>query len=240
MKKLPAIMLALTLALSLTACGGGGNSGTDDITTLVKGNIDAIYLGKVTDEYLTLIDSTKAQALQEYQDGLDVEAEYFCYYTGIVESEYSETYDDVSDANKQRIINLYKQIYDKSKYEVSDAVAQSDGDYTCKVVIYPIDIMEQADDVLNSGTYQPYEDFSAKWATAETDGKSDAELDAMYQEFSNDYADVMIGLVESLLPELGYKEPKSMSIQVQKGDDDVYRINTDDWNNIDNNMIYYP
>ena len=143
-------------------------------------------------------------------------------------------------------MNLFKRIYDKSKYEVSEAVKNGD-EYTCKVVIYPIDIFEQLLDALTIG-YAPYDDFNTKWeakfseiaAKDMTDEELTAAYESLYVDYNTEYADVIIGLAESLLPQLDYKEGKSISVQVQKGTDGFYRINDDDWKNIDGSMIYYP
>lgn len=236
MKKVLATLLSIAMVLGLMACGSSG----DQIQTLVRGNIDAIYIGKTTDEYLKVVNSTTEQARDEYLDGLNTEAEFFCYYFGIISSTYAETYDDVKEETKAKIVDMYKQIYDKSKYEVKESVKQSDGNYTVQVLIDPIDIMETAVDMLSDGTYEPYENFVAKYDDMDTSEMSDAELDELVSEYNDELANVIVDLIISILPDLGYKDSKSLSVQVQKDDDGFYVINSDDWSKIDDYMIYYP
>ncbi len=238
MKKLIILLLSALMIFGLTACGGG--SGGDKIQSLVQGNIDAIYLGKASDEYLKMIDSTPEIARQNYIDGLNTEAEFFCYYFGILDYSYGETFDDIKTETKDKIVAMYKQIYDKSKYSTKESVKQSDGSYTVQLTIEPIDIMEQASDLLLSGTYKPYEDFWAKYEDVNVDAMTDEEFVKFYDEYTDEYANVIIDCILSLLPDLGYKDAKTLSVQVQADSDDIYSINDDDWSKIDDYMIYYP
>lgn len=57
-KRFAALALALALALSLAGCGA-----MEDVSrTLVQGNLDEIYLGKYSDEFLELVDITADEA----------------------------------------------------------------------------------------------------------------------------------------------------------------------------------
>ncbi|MBO4234816.1 MAG: hypothetical protein J5928_00020 [Firmicutes bacterium] len=237
MKKAIVILLSICMFLGLASCGG--NSG-DRIQSLVQGNMDAIYLGNASDEYIDIIGSTAETQRQNYIEGLNTEAEFFCYYFGIIDSSYDESYDDIKDETKDKIVAMYKQVYDKSKYSTKESVKQSDGSYTVQVTIEPIDIMEQAIDKLLSGTYQPYEDFWTKYEDINTEAMSDEEFNEFYEKYTDEYANVIIDCILGLLPELGYKDAKTLSVQVQADSDDIYSINDDDWNKIDDYIIYYP
>lgn len=240
MRKVFALLLVFILVFSLTACGGRGTVSEKTIHSLVQGNLDAIYLGKVTDEYLMLVDTTSEKSKKNYLDGLESEAEFFCHYFGIIDSEYDETFDDIDDEVKDIIIDIYKQIYDQSKYVVGEATKQDDGNYVVDVTIAPIDIMDKALDTLISGTYGPYEDFLKKYASVDVDEISDEEVLTMLLDYNTDYQDVIINLITELLPTLGYRNEKTVSVHVEKDEDGFYSINQDDWNKIDDYMIYYP
>ena len=103
-----AVSLVLAMSVGLPACG---NSGTEQAAALVQGNLDEIYLGRVTEDYLKLIDGTKEESAQAYLDGLEVEAEYFVNYWGIVESDYGETYANLDEDFQNEVIEMYKEIY---------------------------------------------------------------------------------------------------------------------------------
>jgi len=238
MKKIIVLILSITMVIGLAACGGGGSK--DKMRTLVQGNIDAIYKGKASQEYLDIIDSTPEHEKEAYLAGLETEAEFFCYYFNIVDSSYGETYDDVKEETKARIVDMYKQIYDKSKYETKESVKQSDGSYTVQLTLEPIDIMNQVYEALVNGTYEPYEEFMEKHKDVDTASMSDAEFDEFLEEYNEEYANLLIDCVLSFLPNLGYMDAKTMSIQVQEDSDGYFSINDDDWNKIDDYMIYYP
>lgn len=232
MKKLVAAILALCMIFSLTACG---SSELDDVTLLVKGNIDVIYQGKYDPAYLKLVDSNESIANQEYLDGLEVEAEYFAHYWGIIDSSYGESFEDLDESFRQEIVELYREIYSHSKYEVQEAIKQDDSSYAVKVLIDPIDIMDQAVTLYENDEYEPLNDFWVKYADADFSLMSDAQ----YMDYTHEYGKIIVQLVRDQLPNLGYMEQKSQTIQVQEVDG-VQSINSDDWGIFDTYVIYYP
>lgn len=233
LKKAAAFLLALTMALSLAACGGVK---TEDVTALVQGNLDVIYLGECTDEYLALVTASKEDLMADYEDGLQVEAEYFAEYWGIVYPEYGESYADLPADFQGEIIDLYREIYAHSNYEVSTAVKHEDDSYSCKVTVYPIDIMEKASDCYLADEYPALNAFWQKHENVDFSAMSDEE----YMAYTVEYGRIIVELVRDQLPELGYKEAKTQAIQVEADDDGLYRINEDDFGIFDGYVIYYP
>ena len=96
MKKIIALLLALTMMLCLAACGGSsdsdsGDSGVsldnvkrrllglsaEDFSWALKCNLDEIYLGKFDKEYMDMVECTEADSLANYEEGITYEAEYF-------------------------------------------------------------------------------------------------------------------------------------------------------------------
>ena len=77
-RRLLACLLATLMLMSLTACSGLTDVLVEEsVTTLVQGNLDVLYLGKVTDDYLESTVSTKEECLQLYEEGLGMEADFF-------------------------------------------------------------------------------------------------------------------------------------------------------------------
>lgn len=238
------ILLALAAALSLTACSQVGGlvqditGGGEDqaVTTLVRGNIDEIYLGKYDAEYLELVGSTEAEAEQAYLDGLEVEAEFFANYWGIVDSSLGESYADLDETLQADIIALYKDIYSHSKYEVKQAVRQEDGSYTVQVLVDPIDVMQKASDLYDNDGYEPLNAFWTKMNQMDPASVTDT----VYAELTNEYGSIIVQMVREQLDSLGYLEQKSLSIQVQEDSDGYLSINQDDWGIFDSYVIAYP
>ena len=233
-KKLFAVVLAFAMVLALTACGSidvGG--GTSDITLLVRGNLDAVYPGIFDPDYLELVGTDEATAKSDYEAGIASEAEFFCYYFGIIDSEFGEDFSDIPEDLQAEVIQLYKDIYSKSSYECKEAVEQSDGSYTVQVLIDPIDVIQKAYDTIDAG-YQPWQEFNEKYADADF---NDATVNEAYIREKTRMA---LDLVQSFMPDLGYLDQKSLSVQIQQDADGYYSINSDDWSTIDLYMVNYP
>lgn len=232
-KKIAATILALCTAFSLSACGG---LNTSDVTTLVRGNINEIYLGQYDADFLKMVESTEAEAEQVYLDGLEVEAEYFAYYWGIVDSGMGELYTDLDESLRSDIVELYKEIYSHTKFEVQSAAEQSDGSFAVKVLVEPIDIMEQAEELYMNDGYEPLSQFWSKHAETDFSAMTDEE----YMAYTHEYGEVIVSLVRDQIPNLGYLEQKSQSIQVEQDEDGLFTINSDDWAIFDSYVISYP
>ena len=209
-KRLAALALALALALSLAGCGA-----MEDVSrTLVQGNLDEIYLGKYSDEFLELVDITADEAEANYLQGPQTEAEFFTYYFDI-------TYPTEELTNE--LVELYKEIYSHSRYEVGESTKVDDTTYGVQLTIYPIDIMQKVVDqsepvitVLNNQTFDTYEAYDAAWAEA------------------------FIQLCRDNLDSVGYLDPVEMVVQVKRDDNNVWTIYEDDFQDIDLAMIHYP
>lgn len=226
--------IALTLAAGLIfGMSGCGDSGVDTAAALVQGNLDEIYLGEFSEEYMEMVDISLEEAEQTYLEGIEVEAEYFANYWGIVAAEYGEVYADLDENFKEALRDLYKEIYSYSKYEVQEAVKQDDSTYSVKVVVYPIDIMERASDAYE--TYAPLNAFWEKYAAVDFATMTDGD----YIAYTHEYGSIIIELVREQLADLGYKEAKSMVIQVEDIND-VIQMNGDDLATFDGYVIYYP
>lgn len=209
-KRFAALALALALALSLAGCGA-----MEDVSrTLVQGNLDEIYLGKYSDEFLELVDITADEAEANYLQGLQTEAEFFTHYFDI-------TYPTEELTNE--LVELYKEIYSHSRYEVGESTKVDDTTYGVQLTIYPIDIMQKVVDQsepviteLNNQTFDTYEAYDAAWAEA------------------------FIQLCRDNLDSVGYLDPVEMVVQVKRDDNNVWTIYEDDFQDIDLAMIHYP
>ena len=187
---------------------------TDASTVLVQGNLDEIYLGKYSDEFLELVDITADEAEANYLQGLQTEAEFFTYYFDI-------TYPTEELTNE--LVELYKEIYSHSRYEVGESTKVDDTTYGVQLTIYPIDIMQKVVDQsepviteLNNQTFDTYEAYDAAWAEA------------------------FIQLCRDNLDSVGYLDPVEMVVQVKRDDNNVWTIYEDDFQDIDLAMIHYP
>lgn len=227
-KRMLAVILAAVLALGLIACGAtepqDDEPSMEELTALlVQGNLDEIYLGKASEEYLNLIGSTEEEARETYEDGLSYEAEYFADYFDI---------DILSDPIKAQIIDLYREIYSHVRYTVGNVSKLDDNTYVVKVEVEPINVMELATDSEDEVTAS----FFEKYADADPESMTDDE----YAAYDADWAQTMIAMVKDQIPLLAYKPAVSLAVQVVQSDEGIWQISDSDIADLDEQMIYYP
>ena len=208
MKKMKVIAIVLAAVLCMGLLSGCGSFSAAD---LVKNNLDLIYLNQYTDDYLTRVGLDKEQADQEYEGGLEVEAEYFA-------NTFDIDLDICGDEIRQQIIDLYRQIYTHSKYEVGSQSRNGDT-YLVQLTVYPIDIFQKVND----------EDSEAFLA----------DLQERDDEYEVVWAQAIIDMVSARIDSIGYLDPQTISVQVVKGEDNVYVIDDSDFNRIDSLIIAY-
>lgn len=221
MKRFAALALALGLTLTLGACKKSGLS-TFDAKAYVEGLLKETYLGEFDKNYMTLVGITEEEAQATYENCLDVEAQFFCYFYDI---EYP------TEEQMSQIKDLYAHIYANAKFQVVSAAQQEDGSFSVKLSIEPINIVQLAEARFED-TMQPFYD---KYPADVQQAMSDAEYEAMDQE----YAQMILDLYESVMPEIGNEEAQSLSVQIEKGEDGYYSLTDDDFNRIDSLIINY-
>lgn len=188
---------------------------------LVQGNLNLIYLNQYTQEYLDSVGLTPEQADEQYEQGIEVETEYFANYFNIL-------LDSCSDGIEEQIEDLYHQIYAHSKFEVGAATWDGSA-YCVELTVYPIDIIQT---VVNEDA----ETFTTNWQTRGEAGEFDSMSD---EEYETTWAQEVINLVSARLGGIGNLEPQTITVHVEPNASGVYSINDDDFNAIDVLMIQY-
>ena len=203
MKKMAAAVVAMVTALALTACAGGF-----DASKYVQGVLNNIYLGDSA-AYMEMVDITAEEAKEEYEQGVEVEADFFLQYYGL---------DTVSDEVYQEIVDMYHQIYSKSKFEVKEAVKNGD-DFNVEVVISPIDVIVNSEDAISAAV----DEFIAN-ANADDYADEQAVNDAL--------AKLVVDTINGNMANLGYQT-------VEKDAQGYYGISDDAISALDQDMIAY-
>ena len=209
-KKRVAIIWVLAAVLLLAGCGGGF-----DASGYVRGVLNNIYLGDSA-EYTKMVDITEEEAAEEYEQGIEIEADFFLQYYGIGE---------VSDEVYQQIVDMYKTIYQQSKFEVQEAVQNGD-DYNVEVLISPIDVIVNSEDDISAAV----DEFVAAMDPA--DYPDDRSMnDALAQ--------LVVDVINENMPELGWQDQKSIIVKVEKDDAGYYGLSSDAISQLDQDMIAY-
>ena len=209
-KKRVAIICVLAAVLLLAGCGGGF-----DASGYVRGVLNNIYLGDSA-EYTKMVDITEEEAAEEYEEGIEVEADFFLQYYGIGE---------VSDDVYQQIVDMYKTIYQQSKFEVQEAIKNGD-DYNVEVLISPIDVIVNSEEDISAAV----DEFVA--AADPADYPDDLSInDAL--------ARIVVDVINGNMPELGWQDQKSIIVKVEKDDAGYYGLSSDAISQLDQDMIAY-
>lgn len=209
-KKRVAIIWVLAAVLLLAGCGGGF-----DASGYVRGVLNNIYLGDSA-EYTKMVDITEEEAAEEYEQGIEVEADFFLQYYGIGE---------VSDDVYQQIVDMYETIYQQSKFEVQEAVKNGD-DYNVEVLISPIDVIVNSEEDISAAV----DEFVA--AADPADYPDDLSInDAL--------ARIVVDVINGNMPELGWQDQKSIIVKVEKDDAGYYGLSSDAISQLDQDMIAY-
>lgn len=215
-KKAAALAVLLALALSLAGCG---TAMSDASALLVQGNLDEIYLGKFDPAFLELVDVTEAEAEENYEQGLGVEADYFMQYFQI---EYP------TDELRQEVVELYKDIYSHARYEVGEATKVDDTTYGVPVSVYPMDIMQKVSEQSEAAINELHQTYTQD------------VINADYEAYDHAWAEMIIGLCRDNLDSVGYLDPEDMVVQVTQNDSGVWTIYESDFSRVDAAIIYYP
>lgn len=222
MKKAIALLLTLAIIFSLAACRGVSRFETD-VAALVQGNLDSLYLGKFSQDYLQLVNCTQEECKQDYLSGLEAEAEYLAYYFDI----------EILDEDlKAELVALLQAIYSHARFTVGAVSRLDDSTYAVKLTVAPINIIEQATENFD----EDMADFYAKYENADIEAMTEEE----YAQYDKDWAQGILAMLYKALPKPEYREEQSVAIQVAKDADNLWTISDIDMASIDTLILYYP
>lgn len=207
-------VLALAMCLGLL-CGCGNHS--FDAATYVKGGLDALYLGEVSDEYLELVVENREECLAMYEENMLNEARNFG----------KMFYVDVNNEPEEALVQLYKDIFARSKYEVGEATEENGG-YTVEVTVYPIDLFRTSYEALDMYDSE----FTQRFADGEFEGIAGNNIE-------KDYLQGMIDILRGGLEGCGYLDAVTVSLHLTDDGDGVYTINDEDYAELHKNIIAY-
>lgn len=214
--KIRVITAALTLAMCMGLLCGCGNHGFDAVA-YVKGGLDALYLGEVSDEYLELVVDSREDCLAMYEENMLNEARNFG----------KMFYVDVNNEPEEALVQLYKDIFARSKYEVGEATEENGG-YTVEVTVYPIDLFRTSYEALDMYDRE----FTQRFADGEFEGIAGSDIE-------KDYLQGMIDILRSGLEGCGYLDAVSVTLHLTDDGDGVYTITDDDYAELHKNIIAY-
>lgn len=199
---------------------------SDRMKNYVQGYLDLTYKGQFNDDYLQELDLTEEEAQERYDQGIQVEVEFFQNAIGI--------FDYPTEEITQRLTELYKEIYSHSDYTVVSSNKMDSGNYVVEVTVRPIDIMTN----FTSDDFQAiFEEVLADMGIT-TQEQLEAMSEEDYQKADVAYAEKVLSLVKSQMANVGNGEEESFTVQIED-DGDMWTPSQDDFDAIDLAMIDY-
>ena len=214
MRGLLTCILIAALLTGLCACGGS----KIDAEAFTEQAMHARLTGEAEEEYAKLAGIKKEDAAAAYEQVLKEEQAYFASYFDIDLSLCSE-------ATEQRILDMYRKLFPKGKYEVG-ASTQSGDSYLVSLTLMPMDIVRQVRE-------KDWQQFQLDWV---------GDYERLYEmeppEMEEEWANRILDLFEARLDSVEYLEPETISIQIVQ-QENAYRISETDIKRIDTLLIKY-
>lgn len=193
--------IIMLLVCVLTVGLLGGCTSKKDVQSYLEALLDTSYKND-TAGFVKMELGTQEDAAALYEQGIETGTEAFCSRLG------------VTDVFKDDFSALYKDMLGKVRYEVGDAVKQSDGSYDITVSYEKMNIFQPA-----AAIYQEKVAALAEgWAEGETPDEEE-----MLNQIVLAYKESM----ETVLAEVQYSEPQTMTVRIELNGN-MYMPNSDD------------
>lgn len=222
-----ALLLALLLSLSmLSGCSKLESKLWETAAPLlVQGNMELLYLGTCSDEYLSLVNSTQEDAQPYYTENLEMQAGAFMYVF--------EVYDDGQQTD--RFVEIFKQVCGQVRFTVGKTSQVDDTHFLVDVTVEPLDFLQQVYEYLDIGLATFDETYGDL-----TEEAFDAMSDDEYLAYEAAWADGIYNSCLLALEELRYLESTTIQMAVSKTEDGLWSIDDDSIMEFDSAALYYP
>lgn len=225
-RALPALVLTLTLTLALTACApkepAAKGFSAHDAEIYVNGLIQENYLGRASRDYLELVNIDQEDVEALYDSALSMDVEYFLAVYDI---------DHPTDEFRDEVKELYRDIYQFTKYDIVSAAQQEDGSFSVRLTVYPIDTAQLVNELKGEKTKEFYEKYPVD--------KINAMRDSDFERMDREWAQLILDLFQEALKETGNMTEQSITLQVEQSSEGLYSINNDDFARLDALIMDY-
>jgi hypothetical protein len=171
----------------------GGCSSNKDMSKYLQALLDVSYKND-TSEFVKIKLGTEDEATALYNQGIEDGVTAFCDSLNVPEG--------LDEDFRELYINMLKLV----KYEVGDAVKQSDGSYIVTVTYEKMNIFKPAVEI--------YEDNVASivdgWANSDEDIDDEEKQRQIILEFKNS--------METAMSQVTYEEPQEMTVRIELAD----------------------
>lgn len=214
---------AVMAALLLAGCSGRE---TDRMMSYIQGYLDLTYRDMLDEGYAEITGLSKEDADQQYEDGLDLETDFFI--------ENIARISDPTDEIRQEIHDMYARIYSYSSYTVDSCSLLSDGSYSVTVTVHPIDLLTR---------FTP-DDFNQVFIEVLNSRGVNSAMDLYglskedYAAADQEYAEKIIEMISDEIDAAGYSEARTASVKISE-EGDAWEMDEEDITQIDTWIIDY-
>jgi hypothetical protein len=199
-KKFRVLLLAIVCVIGVAALGGCRSN--KNISQYLEALLDTSYKNEVKG-FVNLKLGTEEEARALYNQGIDDGVTAFCESL------------DVPEGLDEDYREMYMEMLKLVKYEVGDAVKQSDGSYTVTVTYEKMNIFAPAVEIYEGNVAQLVDD----WANSDEEIEEEEKQRQVILEFKNS--------METAMSQVTYDEPEEMTVRIELIDN-VYSPNMDD------------
>lgn len=230
MKKSTKGILALVMAgVMLLGCGcsaknlAGSKQGTR-YQKYINNIMECCYYGDFA-KYVEVCDATKEEAMDSYNSTVE-------YYACQLMTFNQIDYDYISDEMYEKYVKLAADILKKAKFHVAEGVKVNDN-WQVQVDIEPVDINDTTWDEIE----KVIDGYNDNLDAIDTSKMTDEQVDAIYIELQEDYAQKVYDVFAAHIATMGYKEKISKIVIISTDSEGLYGIADDDWNDIDDIVV---
>lgn len=188
----------------------------------IEGLLKANYLGQFEPEYLQLSGLSESAARRAYEKRLRQAADYFLLIYNV---EYP------TDEMRTALADVYAQVYEHLEFRVVSSAEAEDGFWSVELSISPLDIIRITDASLS----QTMEPFYAKYPLEVQLAMTDRE----YRIMDKEWAELLIALFRSKLPNVGSLPPQCVLLQPELGGDGKWTLSQEALDALDARVIQY-
>ncbi len=205
-KLLVALCSAVIVLLAFAGCGGYT---AEDAKGLVEGSLQVDFYGEITDEFVASVENEKEELEADYEANIDYYAESFLEICGIT---------DPTDNEFEEFRTLSKDLLAKAKWEIGE-VEETDRGYMVPVTMYPLDVVDQINNNLQT-------ELIARSTEIDASNMTEDEITAAV-------TDIAVELIKGYIENADYLDAIEVEVEVYTQEDEngetYFMMDSDDY-----------
>lgn len=210
-------ILSLLSILLITGCSLSTDKNLE-FSKYIKSTMMASLEGNI-DNYITLTNSTKEEALNLYNNTIDNLLHYIINY-------YDINYDYLNEELKNKYKDISKQIISKVKYNIHNTI-KKDNKYITKIELYPIDLFDI--------TYTETNIYITNFNNKNINYNQLSETEKINLE--NEYANNILNIITNYINKINYKDVVIKEVEMIIDNNGNSGLSEEDWTFIDKTLI---